>query len=126
MPSRVKAVVVDPISKSCIYALDIGLKGYIYTANVGFVTIYKIGGGTKGEIESKIVETLTETIVDDVKKVLNKALLSRVNDADDNINDSSTISVSQVDNDIKIVVNGKIVEALTGIEIGDAEDMVVV
>ena len=112
--------------ESCIYALNIGTEGYIYTANVGSITICGVGGNTKGKIEGKIMEVSTKATVDDAGEVLIGALLSGVGNANNNANNFGAISVGQIDSGTKIVVNGKIVKVLTRAGVGDAKDIIAV
>ena len=99
----------------------------MYTPDtVGPVTICGVGGGTKGEVEGKIVEASTEATVDDAEEVLTGASPGGVGNADDNANDSGAVPVGRVGGGTKVVVDGRIVEALTGAGVGDAEDVVAV
>lgn len=48
----------------------------------------------------------------------------RVGDANNDINKTDSRSVGQISDDIKLMVHGKIIEALTRAEIGNAKNMV--
>lgn len=87
---RIISCFIDLIFEDYIYALGISLEWWIYTADVSLVTIYIVKGGTKGKIEVKIVEILTEATIDDTEEVLTKVLLGRLGNANNNANDCSS------------------------------------
>lgn len=74
-------------------------------------------------VESKLVEASTRTGFGD-EEVPTGALPGGVGDVDDNANEAGSGPIGRVGGGTKVVVDGKIVEALTGAGVGDAEDVV--
>ena len=95
----------------------------MYATGVGPVPVCGVGGGTKVEVEGKIVEASTAAWVGDAKEVLTGALPGGVGDADDNANDSGAVPVGRVGDGTELVVDGRIVKVLTGTGVGDAEEI---
>lgn len=112
--------------KSYKYALGIDSESNMYIVNIGFVNIYEIGGSIKDEFEGKIVKPSTEVIVDDVEEVLTEALPNGAHNADDNINDFSTMPIGQISGAIKIIVDGKIIKVLTRARFDDTENVIAI
>lgn len=112
--------------KSYKYTPGIGSESNIYIVNIGFVNIYKISGSIKDEFEGKIVEPSTEVIVDDVEEVLTEALPNGVRNADNNVNDFSTMPIGQISDAIKIIVDSKIIKRLTRARFDDTENVIAI
>lgn len=85
------------------------------------VLVCRVSGYIIAVVEDKIVKTLTRVWVSDAKKFLIRALPGGVINADDNINNSSALSIGWVGNSTDMIVDGKIVKVLTRIGIEDAE-----
>lgn len=105
---------VGLVSNACILVIDMGL-----------IPGARASGDTTVVVWSKVLETSTWTRFGD-EEVLIEALPSGVGDTDNDVDKVDFGFVDQVGSDIKIKVDGKIVEALTRARVGDVEDMVIV
>lgn len=96
-----------------------------YGAGVGGVKIDEADIDGAGGGKGKIAEALTRARFGD-EEVLTGALPGGMRDADDDADKAGSEPVGRVDGGTKMVVDGRIVEALTGAGVGEAKDVVAV
>lgn len=94
-----------------------------FTAGAGFVPGCRVDSNIKMVFKSKIVKALTGARVGNTEKLLTEALLSRVEDADDDTNNSNALPISQIGDSTNLVVDGKILKVLTRTKVDDSKNL---